>query len=89
MLRGITGRHQGSVDEAYAALRDLDCQVSMVKFDAETQKTTSQVAMFGDAKPNFHPVYEENGGGGGGGGMEERIGEHASTTAAASGGAGD
>lgn len=87
ILRGITGRHQGSVDEAYAALRDLDCQVSMVKFDSETQKATSQVAMFGDAKPNFRAVYEESSamedaGGGGGDGMAERISERASTTAA-------
>ena len=60
VLRGITGRHQGSIDESYAALRDLGCQVSMVKFDAKTQKATSQTVMFGDIKPQFRPVYEES-----------------------------
>ena len=60
ILRGITGRHQGSLDEAYAALRDLGCPVSMVKYDAETQTTTTKTVMFGDVKPNFRPVYEES-----------------------------
>jgi len=78
ILRQITGRHQGSVDEAYAALRDLDCQVSMVKFDSETHKATSRVAMFGDVKPKFRAVYEESSAlDDGKGGMEERISEHA------------
>ena len=60
ILRGITGRHQGSVDEAYAALRDLGCAVSMVKYDAETQSATTRTVMFGDVKPKFRPVYEES-----------------------------
>ncbi len=62
ILRGITGRHQGSVDEAYAALRDLGCPVSMVKYDAEKQTTTSRTVMFGDidVKSSFRPVYEES-----------------------------
>mmetsp|Transcript_10775 Transcript_10775/g.16275 ORF Transcript_10775/g.16275 Transcript_10775/m.16275 type:complete len:856 (-) Transcript_10775:86-2653(-) len=62
ILRGITGRHQGSVDEAYAALRDLGCPVSMVKYDAEKQTTTTRTVMFGDidVKSTFRPVYEES-----------------------------
>ncbi len=61
VLRGITGRHQGSVDEAYAALRDLGINVSMLKYDAETQTTTSRTVMFGDIKPQFRAVYDESG----------------------------
>ena len=60
VLRGITGRHQGSVDEAYAALRDLGCPVSMLKYDAETQTATSRTVMFGDVKPKFRAVYDES-----------------------------
>lgn len=58
ILREITGKHQGSVDEAYAALRDLGCEVSMIRYDAETNSTTRQTMMFGDVKPQFRPVYE-------------------------------
>jgi len=61
ILRGITGRHQASVDEAYAALRDLGCPISMVKYDAETQSTTTRTVMFGDFKPQFNPVYGQSG----------------------------
>ena len=60
ILRNITGRHQGSVDEAYAALRDLGCEVSMAKIDSETGKVTTRTEMFGDKKPNFRPVYEDS-----------------------------
>jgi len=60
ILRQITGRHQGSVDEAYAALRDLGCKISMVKYDAETKKTTTRVEMFGEVKSNFRAVYDES-----------------------------
>ena len=59
VLRHITGRHQGSVDEAYAALRDLGCEVSMNKFDEATQTFTRKVEMFGEVKSNFRPVYDE------------------------------
>ena len=59
VLRHITGRHQGSVDEAYAALRDLGCEVSMTKFDEATQTFTRKVEMFGEVKSNFRPVYDE------------------------------
>jgi len=59
VLRQITGRHQGSVDEAYAALRDLGLEVSMLKFDSETQTMTRQTQMFGEVKSNFRAVYDE------------------------------
>jgi len=59
VLRQITGRHQGSVDEAYAALRDLGCEVSMLKFDSETGTMTRQTQMFGEVKSNFRAVYDD------------------------------
>lgn len=59
VLRHITGRHQGSVDEAYAALRDLGCEVTMTKFDEKTQTFTRKVEMFGEVKSNFRPVYDD------------------------------
>lgn len=52
------GRFQGSVDEAYAALRDLGCQVGMSKFD-ETGKQV-KLQMFGETKPVFNPSFEES-----------------------------
>jgi hypothetical protein len=60
VLRQITGRHQGSVDEAFAALRDLGCEVSMVKFDSETQTMTRKTQMFGEVKSNFRAVYDDS-----------------------------
>mmetsp|Transcript_17407 Transcript_17407/g.30632 ORF Transcript_17407/g.30632 Transcript_17407/m.30632 type:complete len:721 (-) Transcript_17407:238-2400(-) len=64
VLRNISGRHQGSVDEAYAALRDLGCKVSLVKFNADDlQKKGQQPMMFGGKhNSNFRPVYEESAG---------------------------
>ncbi|KAL7428495.1 hypothetical protein ACHAXH_006278 [Discostella pseudostelligera] len=69
VLRNIAGRHQGSVDEAYAALRDLGCKVSMVKFNADElqdgQKSVgiARTMMFGQKhNTNFRPVYEESAG---------------------------
>lgn len=60
ILRQITGRHQGSVDEAYAALRDLGCEVSMLKYDTETNTITRKTQMFGEVKSNFRAVYDES-----------------------------
>ena len=66
VLRDIAGRHQGSVDEAYAALRDLGCKVSMVRYDthddgqARAGSGTRGVAMFGETKSRFNPVFEES-----------------------------
>ncbi|KAL7541178.1 hypothetical protein ACHAXR_011633 [Thalassiosira sp. AJA248-18] len=69
-LRNIAGRHQGSVDEAYAALRDLGCTVSLVKFNADDLQQSQQhqqglgggrTMMFGEKhNSNFRPVYEES-----------------------------
>ncbi|KAL3793514.1 hypothetical protein HJC23_007254 [Cyclotella cryptica] len=63
-LRNITGCHQGSVDEAYAALRDLGCTVSLVKFNADDVNQLNQVQrtmMFGEKhNSNFRPVYEDS-----------------------------
>lgn len=82
VLRDIAGKHQGSVDEAYAALRDLGCSVSMVKIDADALATgnasaaPSRTIMFGEVKPKFNPVFEESKELGAGG-MEGRIASHA------------
>lgn len=77
VLREITGRHQGSVDEAYAALRDLGCKISMVKFDSETGKASSRPAMFGEVKSNFRATYEESAPSDGlGDTLDQRIANH-------------
>ena len=75
VLRNIAGRHQGSVDEAYAALRDLGCTVSLMKFDAQDleqhQHTNghansmgmARTMMFGEKhNSSFRPVFEESAG---------------------------
>lgn len=62
-LRSIAGRHQGSVDEAYAALRDLGCTVSLVKFDAEDLQSNAvkRPMMFGEKhNSNFRPVFDDS-----------------------------
>ena len=62
VLRNNAGRHQGSVDEAYAALRDLGCRVSLVKFDAD-DPGVARTMMFGEKNnSSFRPVYEESAG---------------------------
>ena len=50
------GERQGSVDEAYAALRDIGCKVEIIKFDGSGKQV--KLAMFGDAKPSFNPSFE-------------------------------
>ena len=68
VLRNVAGRHQGSVDEAYAALRDLGCAVSLVKFNAEELQggqsaSVGRTMMFGEKHNSaFRPVYEESAG---------------------------
>ena len=67
VLRNIAGRHQGSVDEAYAALRDLGCKVSLVKFNTDGlqqgQSSSAAPMMFGGKhNTNFRAVYEESAG---------------------------
>jgi hypothetical protein len=58
VLRDITASHQGSVDEAYAALRDLGFDVSMLKFDAEKNAMVKSTIMFGEVKPQFRHTYD-------------------------------
>jgi hypothetical protein len=63
VLRNVTGKHQGSVDEAYAALRDLGCTVSLIKFngDGQQQGQVQKTMMFGEKhNSNFRPVYEDS-----------------------------
>jgi len=71
VLRNVAGRHQGSVDEAYAALRDLGCAASLVKFTADDLRNgtscggagAGKTMMFGEKhNSNFRPVYEESAG---------------------------
>jgi hypothetical protein len=63
ILRNVAGRHQGSVDEAYAALRDLGCKVSLIKFngDKQQQGQVQRTMMFGEKhNANFRPVYDDS-----------------------------
>lgn len=64
VLRNIAGRHQGSVDEAFAALRDLGCTVSLVKYNADkdgvTTRTTGTMMFDEMHNSNFRAVYEES-----------------------------
>ena len=77
ILREVTGRHQGSVDEAYAALRDLGCKISMLKIDSETGKASSRPAMFGEVKSNFRATYEESAPSDGlGDSLDQRVANH-------------
>ena len=69
VLRNIAGRHQGSVDEAYAALRDLGYSVTLTKFSAEDlqegngSNAVGRTMMFGEKhNSNFRPVYEQSAG---------------------------
>ena len=74
ILRSFAGKHQGSVDEAYAALRDLGCQVGMVKLQQDGT-ITQRTVMFGDVKPNFRAEYDDNKGDTKNT-MEQRIAKH-------------
>jgi hypothetical protein len=51
------GTHQGCLDEAYAALRDLGCSVQVLQVK-ENGNTLERARTFGDSKPNFRPVFE-------------------------------
>ena len=55
------GRHQAAVDEAYAALRDLGCEVQKVKITADGRIEAAYEA-FGapqGGKLKFNPIYDE------------------------------
>jgi hypothetical protein len=51
------GQHQGAVDEAYAALRDLGLEASITKFDEKGNQIKSQA--FGETKAQFNPTAWE------------------------------
>ena len=52
------GKHQASVDEAYAALRDLGVPIKLLKI--KNGNAVERTAMFGESKPVFRPVFEES-----------------------------
>ena len=55
----LAGRHQDCVDEAYAALRDLGCEVQYVKI-SENGSIESVFEHFGEKpKLNFNPVWDD------------------------------
>jgi armadillo repeat-containing protein 6 len=54
----FAGRQQEAVDEAYGALRDLECEVQYVKI-SETGEVEAAHAQFGGQKPKFNPVFDE------------------------------
>ena len=56
VLREIAGRHQESIDEAYAALRDLGC--AAVKYTVDEQGRAQGTQLFGEVQSNFRPVYD-------------------------------
>eukprot|EP00624_Nannochloropsis_granulata_P004058 evm.model.NODE_30348_length_10312_cov_22.853859.3 len=58
-LLRLAGRYQESVDEAYAALRDLKCDVKRVTVDPVTGKV-QDVEQFGSTKSCFNPVFESS-----------------------------
>ncbi len=57
-LLRAAGRFQESVDEAYAALRDLKCEVRRVVVDPATGKARDAVEQFGQARTNFNPCFD-------------------------------
>eukprot|EP00596_Hydrurales_sp_CCMP1899_P001535 CAMPEP_0119054640 /NCGR_PEP_ID=MMETSP1177-20130426/75210_1 /TAXON_ID=2985 /ORGANISM="Ochromonas sp, Strain CCMP1899" /LENGTH=100 /DNA_ID=CAMNT_0007034955 /DNA_START=1362 /DNA_END=1664 /DNA_ORIENTATION=- len=57
------GTNRDAVDEAYAALRDLQCEVQFVKI-SETGQVEEAYTQFGQkegepSKMRFNPVYDE------------------------------
>ncbi|CAM9428830.1 unnamed protein product [Ectocarpus sp. 12 AP-2014] len=52
------GKLRGCVDEAYGALRDLQCEVGLVTM-GESGKVHIGVTAFGEEKPNFNPSLQE------------------------------
>lgn len=55
------GRHQAAVDEAYAALRDLGCEVQKVKITQDGRIEAAYEAFGAPAggKLKFNPIYDE------------------------------
>ena len=53
----FAGLHGGSVDESYAALRDLGCKVSKTTYHDDGTVSTAP-RMFGEVESNFRAVYD-------------------------------
>lgn len=53
----FAGLHGGSVDESYAALRDLGCKVSKTTYYEDGTVSTAP-RMFGEVESNFRAVYD-------------------------------
>eukprot|EP00904_Undaria_pinnatifida_P005168 jgi/Undpi1/1781/HiC_scaffold_12.g05168.m1 len=60
------GKVRGCVDEAYGALRDLQCEVGLVTM-GEGGKIQVGIKAFGEDKPNFNPSLQQTRG------LDERI----------------
>jgi hypothetical protein len=61
VLKNITGKLSDSVEEAYAALRDLGVQVSMIHYTVDDDGRvirSGTVQMFGEDKPKFRAIFE-------------------------------
>lgn len=61
LLRNTTGKLSDSVEEAYAALRDLGLQVSMIHYTVDDDGKvirSGTVQMFGEEKPKFRATFE-------------------------------
>ena len=58
VLRDVTARHQGSIEEAYAALRDLGCEVVMYNIDNSGK--AHGIQMFGQVNSNFRKTLESS-----------------------------
>jgi len=56
ILKTCAAQHQESIDEAYAALRDMGCSAVLYKMDENGKMQGTQ--MFGKVKSNFRAVYE-------------------------------
>lgn len=54
------GTLPGSVDAAFAALRDLGLEVEMITVDAYTGEVRKGVQQFGEVKSSFRAVYDDD-----------------------------
>lgn len=60
LLRAAGSRFREVVDEAYAALRDLGCEVQMVSVDGASGQVREAFEQYGTVrKAQFNPVFEE------------------------------
>jgi hypothetical protein len=53
------GTLPGSIDAAFAALRDLGLEVEMITVDPETGEVRKGVQQFGEVKSAFRAVYDD------------------------------